>query len=787
MKTRLRLLSLLLVLLLTAACLPLQAAAGRTHYDSVSGATSGGGHDDDDDDTPSSFGNSAVDISGYTLAPYDASGLTGTALALLMNESPVFYYDGSVYTQLMYYCIKGYAYMFYLYGSSYADYVGISYGYEAEIESKTASVWASLYIGVPGNNGGSDGNDEPSGDTCVYVGTASVDDAEGSFLTLNVSVSQSAIADISADDAACVGTWGSLIDKRRSEYVGKSTLSADEFDAVTSATVYSAAVKEAVLDALELSPSVPVEPVEPDEPDDASPKHVKTLTGSDGNYVISLNVTAENNQSFIPGMPSGANIVLVVDVSGSIADETLDNLNAAIHGLTSNLPKHSQLGLVAFADGVSEGMVYSSPNEVPEITLTGGATYLAPALSAADALLDNTVLWDRPDNAKVMIVISDGQICDPDDALYRANAIKTDAHIYTVNVASTEAYIPDEALWIAGSYGSGSDYGMATLQAVSSNYLEPGIESVSFIYNQYSFGASNPDGNSYAYGTNGADWLNILTEIAESEAGQTVEVPMTNVVITDILSEYVDLSFNASETHGITVEGTDDYTVTVDGKTVSVAFGGELTADVTYTVYIPVTANAAAQAAANAAESEAITLPSNAGAALAYSYGEDSYSVDYAQSPTFTMSKQAFTVTVHYLYFDGTTAAPDAVEVVACGAEYSIPSPVIRQYQPDFAEITGVMGTADAEYTVTYYGTFVWGDVDCDGDCDWADVAMLYQFMVGAAELTPQGIVNANVAGSDPYVTPPDMQGIDDSITFSDVVAVYNYLLCNVSGAPMRR
>ena len=236
---------------------------------------------------------------------------------------------------------------------------------------------------------------------------------------------------------------------------------------------------------------------------DGSPKHVKTLTGSDGNYVINLNVTAENSQSFIPGMPSGANIVLVVDVSGSIAGEALDNLNAAIRSLASNLPKHSQLGLVAFAEGVSEGMVYSSPNEVPDITLTDGATYLAPALSAADALLDNTVLWDRPDNAKVMIVISDGEICDPDDTLYRANAIKTDTHIYTVNVASTEAFIPNGVMWITGAYGSGSDYGMATLQAVSSNYLEPTIESASFIFSQYSLGALNPDGNSYAYGTNG--------------------------------------------------------------------------------------------------------------------------------------------------------------------------------------------------------------------------------------------------------------------------------------------
>ena len=135
-------LSLLLALVLAATLLPLGAAAAKPHFDSVCGATSGGGHDDDDDDddTPASFGNDPVDPAGYTFTAYSPAGVTGTALAKLMDSTPIFYYNGSSYRQLMYYCMKGYAYMFYLYGNSYSEYVGISYGYEDEIEVKDASV-----------------------------------------------------------------------------------------------------------------------------------------------------------------------------------------------------------------------------------------------------------------------------------------------------------------------------------------------------------------------------------------------------------------------------------------------------------------------------------------------------------------------------------------------------------------------------------------------------------------------------------------------------------------------
>lgn len=263
MQKTIRILSLLLAMLLTAAYLPMPASAQRPVYDGVAGATGGGGGGHDDE----SFGNSAVDPSLYSFTPFEPGSITGTSLAALMEATPVFYYGGA-YTQLMYRCIKGYAYMFYLYGDSCYDYVAISYGYEDAIDVSDASVWNSLYIGTL-NTGG-----EPGGGAQTFTGTAAVDDAEGSFLTLNVYVESSMVSALEAEASACVGSWDNIVERRSPEYVGRGISSASEFDAVSSATPYSAAIKTAVLDALDLEAEQPDEPEEPE----GAPAHEKSIT-----------------------------------------------------------------------------------------------------------------------------------------------------------------------------------------------------------------------------------------------------------------------------------------------------------------------------------------------------------------------------------------------------------------------------------------------------------------------------------------------------------------------------
>ena len=61
-----------------------------------------------------------------------------------------------------------------------------------------------------------------------------------------------------------------------------------------------------------------------------------------------------------------------------------------------------------------------------------------------------------------------------------------------------------------------------------------------------------------------------------------------------------------------------------------------------------------------------------------------------------------YNLTVHYVYADNTTAAPDHTESFAFGAEYSVESPVIAGYTADQLTVAGTMPAQDVDVTVTY-------------------------------------------------------------------------------------
>ena len=140
----------------------------------------------------------------------------------------------------------------------------------------------------------------------------------------------------------------------------------------------------------------------------------------------------------------------------------------------------------------------------------------------------------------------------------------------------------------------------------------------------------------------------------------------------------------------------------------------------------------------------------------------------------------SYTVTVHYVYEDGTTALDDVVLTVNYGEAYNVVTPEIEGYEYDIDLVAGTMGTENVEVTVTYtlipVAEFVWGDADCDGDCDWADVSALALWLSGEGELTAQGIINANVGNSNPFVDPYDMSAIDDETNWSDLTYIALYL-----------
>ena len=64
--------------------------------------------------------------------------------------------------------------------------------------------------------------------------------------------------------------------------------------------------------------------------------------------------------------------------------------------------------------------------------------------------------------------------------------------------------------------------------------------------------------------------------------------------------------------------------------------------------------------------------------------------------------KNVFTLTIHYLYAGGGTAAADHVKSLMQGTEYSVTSPEISGYTVDMATVSGSMPAQDVTETVTY-------------------------------------------------------------------------------------
>lgn len=123
-----------------------------------------------------------------------------------------------------------------------------------------------------------------------------------------------------------------------------------------------------------------------------------------------------------------------------------------------------------------------------------------------------------------------------------------------------------------------------------------------------------------------------------------------------------------------------------------------------------------------------------------------------------------YRLTIYYLYEDGTTAASPYMANYDYGASYSVASPAIARYEADIPVVTGTMGTANAEVTVTYHKVMLKGDLDCDGDVDFEDVSLYYSYITNCAELSAEGLENA------------DMNG-DGLMNTADISLIYMYLI----------
>ncbi|MCR5809566.1 MAG: InlB B-repeat-containing protein [Clostridiales bacterium] len=108
-------------------------------------------------------------------------------------------------------------------------------------------------------------------------------------------------------------------------------------------------------------------------------------------------------------------------------------------------------------------------------------------------------------------------------------------------------------------------------------------------------------------------------------------------------------------------------------------------------------------------------------------------------------SINSYTLTIYYKYADGTTAAAAYTQTYNYGAAYSVTSPEIARYAPDQAVVSGTMGAANAEVTVTYTKIVVLGDLDDDGEVTLSDVSLFYSYITNKGTLSDEALANADV------------------------------------------
>lgn len=89
---------------------------------------------------------------------------------------------------------------------------------------------------------------------------------------------------------------------------------------------------------------------------------------------------------------------------------------------------------------------------------------------------------------------------------------------------------------------------------------------------------------------------------------------------------------------------------------------------------------------------------------------EETESVDTYRN-SYSIHEVTYTLTIHYVYEKGGTAAKDYTGIYTEGQAYSVSSPDISGYAPDTSTVKGIIGTADVELTVTYSKILKYSDL----------------------------------------------------------------------------
>lgn len=344
-----------------------------------------------------------------------------------------------------------------------------------------------------------------------------------------------------------------------------------------------------------------------------APAHTKTIADNgDGTYTLSLDVTGDSETS---STSTPADVVLVVDTSGSMAGNRIDTVKNAAKGLVDTLltaenekldaSQQIQVSVISFDDKADNPTAFTSSSRAATGSIdrlkAGGGTNWEDALQKANAQISG-----RAGVNKYIVFLSDGA------PTFRVSSVKTGTFF------GLPIYNADGHDLFRGVYGNGNsdpynaNYNCAVAAANKRGNATLFAVSAATEANQKMTSFATDTRGSFLDGTNEQSLNAAFSQIAQTI---TNSASYKDVKIVDWLTDYVELADTVTDgtlaSATVTKKSADGTevpcagaTVKVDGKKVSVDLSGEgeLEKGTTYTLSFRIKPTAAAYDAVAAGE-----------------------------------------------------------------------------------------------------------------------------------------------------------------------------------------
>lgn len=365
-----------------------------------------------------------------------------------------------------------------------------------------------------------------------------------------------------------------------------------------------------------------------------APVHTKTIADNgDGTYTLSLDVTGDSETS---STSTPADVVLVVDTSGSMAGNRIDTVKRAARGLVNTMltaenekldaSQQIRVSVVSFSSKVNSTSDFTASVRTAQGTINGlnawanghqssGGTNWEDALNTANDVLAS----GRADANKYIVFLSDGA------PTFRVSSVQTGSHgaLKWVDGWFKWVDVPDydkddSNLTPSGCHGSGTgdrfnaNYNCAVAAANKRGNATLFAVSAGSEANQKMNTFATDTKGSFLDGTNEQSLNAAFSQIAQTI---TNSASYKDVKIVDQLTDYVELADTVTDgtltSATVTKKSADGTevpcagaTVKVDGKKVSVDLSGEgeLEKGTTYTLSFRIKTTAAAYDAVAAGE-----------------------------------------------------------------------------------------------------------------------------------------------------------------------------------------